>query len=159
MRSNLFLTVESWLRCPSNNHRNEVNMSIISSFYFDYSSGMTTDLHQYVCSLFEEVDGDDSASVLMVTTTLESVYSSLDDLYGPFVLIIVGIGSSQRPSTLRIWKLCNFAEVLLTRIKYVWLGIARTISFAGMYPFGTRLESGSKRGRTLNLLVNQTEVI
>lgn len=133
-------------------------MSINTSLYFEYSSGMTISLRQSVCSSFWEVYSDNSSSVLIFPTTFGSHYSFWQNFCVASALTLVHISLFRRPSTSCLSNCCCFVEVLVKRMKNGRLEIASRMPFAGRHSRVTRLGSGSKCSRLFALVVTTTGV-
>lgn len=90
---------------------NGVSMTINSFLYLEYSSEMRIDLRQSVWSPLWEVDGGDSFSVLMVSTTLGIDWSSWDYFCSVLTINIIYILSFSCPSFLCFSKRCFRSRV------------------------------------------------
>lgn len=129
----LCLRVETRPSWPSDKKWNGVSMSIGSSWYCEYLSGMTIDLHQSVCFTFPGIVPDDFCTVLIVSATVRSDFSSWADFWAAFVLTISDMSSFRCPRILEWLKRCWLVDVIVTKGQREHLKIFLKIPFAGRY--------------------------
>lgn len=98
--------------------------------------------------------GDDSSSVLTISTTLGGDWSAWDASCDAFDLTMVYLLSFRSPSSLFWSSHCYFLVLLVARIMHRRLGMASIIPVTGRYHWVTWLWPGPKSRKTLYFCCN-----